>query len=136
MSQVELLCDSFNQLTGQSLSLSGGVAYLKTSNESHWWLEIDPSEQVLTIHQGIAAIEPDSASFWMKMNSNLSMLKGAWLSFHEKTQSVRLSWMQGIAHLDARSLINSLNNLDRVKEQLIQEKAQTSETIPTHFMVV
>ncbi|VVP03972.1 hypothetical protein [Pseudomonas fluorescens] len=132
MSALVILCQEFSQLTGVEFDLSFGPVRVDVGQFGPWWLEVDSSQRILTIHHTVDQAKPEEFAHWLEINSQFSLLGGAWLAYHQPTESIRLCLLQEVAQLDGKVLVNLLDNLQQVRADLPVPPMRTSSWPPNH----
>jgi len=118
MNALEILCQEFSQITGSELDLSRGPARLDIGQFGPWWLEADSSQHILTIHHCVGQARADEFAHWLEINSQLPLLGGTWLAYHQPTESIRLCLLVEVELLDKHRLVSLLDNLQYVRANL------------------
>jgi hypothetical protein len=136
MNTLDILCNDFGRLTGIDLDLSAGAARLDRGAHGPWWIEVDGSQRVLTLYHTVGHAAPEAFEFWLALNCRLDLLGGAWLAYHQPTESIRLCLLYEVARLDGASLITLLDNLQRVRDELPMPAAARAAPQPNHLIQV
>ncbi|WP_164897246.1 CesT family type III secretion system chaperone [Pseudomonas alkylphenolica] len=118
MNALTILCQEFSQLTGVKLDLSIGPVRLDIGQFGPWWLEADSSQRVLTFYHTVGQAKPSEFAHWLDINCQFSLLGGAWLAYHQPTETIRLCLLQEVVRLDGNVLANLLDNLQQVRTDL------------------
>lgn len=118
MNALIILCQEFSKLTGAALDLNLGPARIDIGQFGPWWLEADSSQRILTFHHTVGQAKPDEFAHWLDINCQFSLLGGAWLAYHQPTDSIRLCLLQEVAQLNGGVLANVLDNLQQVRADL------------------
>ena len=118
MDALKILCEEFGQIAGTELDLTRGPARLDIGHFGPWWIEADPSHQILTIHHEVDDAHTGDCAHWLEVNSQFPLLAGAWLAYHRPSDRIRLCALVEVTQSSGQLLINFLNNLQYVRANL------------------
>jgi hypothetical protein len=118
MSDNEHLFRALSEWVGEPVDLSQGAIRLNLGEYGPWWMELDPSGAMLTVHHTLARFEAMDAAHWLALNTDLQRLGGAWIGLHTPTASVRLMLLLDLSRFDGRDLVNVITNLMDIRAHL------------------
>lgn len=118
MDALKILCEEFNQITGSDIDLISGPARLDIGHFGPWWIEADPSHQILTLYHVVDEASAGDCAHWLEVNSQFPLLAGAWLAYHRPSDRIRLCALLEVTQSSGQILINLLNNLQHVRAHL------------------
>jgi hypothetical protein len=118
MADTDPLFSGLSALVGGPVDLSQGAVRLNIGDFGPWWLELDPSGAMLTVHHTVTRFEAEDAAHWLALNTDLRRLGGAWLGLHTPTSTVRLLLLLELGRFDGTDLVNVITNLLAIRADL------------------
>lgn len=92
---IDLVIQQYSKSIGITISLAEGANTLTTADGREVWLEVSSTGDLLLVHSEVMErashrLNADDMLQFLEVNADIETMKGAWLSFHEGTDSLRL----------------------------------------------
>ena len=118
MTDMQKQFQALSDFVGEPIDLSQGAIRLNLGEYGPWWMELDPSGAMLTVHHTLAPFEAHEAAHWLALNTDLQRLGGAWVGLHTPTSTVRLILLLDLSRFDGIDLVNVITNLMDIRANL------------------
>ena len=118
MTDMQKQFQALSDFVGEPIDLSQGAIRLNLGEYGPWWMELDPSGAMLTVHQTLAPFEAQEAAHWLALNTDLQRLGGAWIGLHTPTNTIRLILLLDLSRFDGIDLVNVITNMMDIRANL------------------
>jgi hypothetical protein len=128
MSDTQAQFQALSDFVGEPIDLSQGAIRLNLGDYGPWWMELDPTGAMLTVHHTLARFEATEAAYWLALNTDIQRLGGAWIGLHTPTSTVRLILLLDLSRFDGIDLVNVITNLMDIRANLPMPPTRQPQT--------
>ena len=128
MSESHPQFQALSDFVGEPIDLSQGAIRLNLGEYGPWWMDLDPTGAMLTIHHTLARFEAAEAAHWLALNTDIQRLGGAWIGLHTPTSTVRLILLLDLSRFDGIDLVNVITNLMDIRANLPMPSTRQPQT--------
>jgi hypothetical protein len=127
ISDTQRQFQALSDFVGEPIDLSQGAIRINLGEYGPWWMELDPSGSMLTVHHTLAQFESGDAVHWLALNTDLKRLGGAWIGLHTPTSTVRLILLLELSRFDGIDLVNVITNMMDIRANLPMSETRQSQ---------